>query len=246
MSFANAALQIKKLKITNFRKFESYSIEFDRQLTVLVGDNGTGKSTLIDAANISLGTLFQKIDIAKAPTIAPDDSHGAVIKQGDMFDVQSQYPVSVEASGLVLGEEVSWLRSLKSAKGRTTQTDAAPIIEAGSRLQKLVTNGNEVVLPVLARYGTDRLWKQALSKDNSAPNRTRGYEDALQASANEARMNGGSDLNRFGSGRISARARCSLRSRWRSRLALMPPRQPRVPWSTSTPSLISLYLHTPL
>lgn len=189
MSFANAALQIKKLKITNFRKFESYSIEFDRQLTVLVGDNGTGKSTLIDAANISLGTLFQKIDIAKAPTIAPDDSHGAVIKQGDMFDVQSQYPVSVEASGLVLGEEVSWLRSLKSAKGRTTQTDAAPIIEAGSRLQKLVTNGNEVVLPVLARYGTDRLWKQALSKDNSAPNRTRGYEDALQASANEARMN---------------------------------------------------------
>lgn len=42
MSFANAALQIEKLKITNFRKFESYLIEFDRQLTVLVGDNGTG------------------------------------------------------------------------------------------------------------------------------------------------------------------------------------------------------------
>lgn len=56
MSFANAALQIKKLKITNFRKFESYSIEFDRQLTVLVGDNGTGKSTLIDAACIALGS----------------------------------------------------------------------------------------------------------------------------------------------------------------------------------------------
>lgn len=189
MSFANAALQIKKLKITNFRKFESYSIEFDRQLTVLVGDNGTGKSTLIDAACIALGTLFQKIQNAEALGIVPDDSRGAVIKQGDMFDIQSQYPVSVEASGIVLGEEVGWLRSLKSAKGRTTQADAGRVIDAGEHLQELVGKGNEVVLPVLARYGTDRLWKQAASKDKATPNRTRGYEGALRASANEARMN---------------------------------------------------------
>ena len=65
MSFANAALQIKKLKIINFRKFESYSIEFDRQLTVLVGDNGTGKSTLIDATCIALGTFSRKFRTPK-------------------------------------------------------------------------------------------------------------------------------------------------------------------------------------
>ena len=189
MSFANAALQIKKLKITNFRKFESYLIEFDRQLTVLVGDNGTGKSTLIDATSVALGTLFLKIEYAEAPGIVPGDSRGAVIKQGDMFDVQSQYPVSVEASGIALGEEIGWLRSLKSAKGRTTQADAGRMIEAGTRLQELVGKGNEVILPVLARYGTDRLWKQTASKDKATPNRTRGYEGALRASANEARMN---------------------------------------------------------
>ena len=60
MSFANAALQIEKLKITNFRKFESYSIEFDHQLAVLVGDNGTGKSTLIDATNVALGDIVSE------------------------------------------------------------------------------------------------------------------------------------------------------------------------------------------
>lgn len=60
MSFANAALQIEKLKITNFRKFESYLIEFDRQLTVLVGDNGTGKSTLIDATSVALGDIVSE------------------------------------------------------------------------------------------------------------------------------------------------------------------------------------------
>lgn len=78
---------------------------------------------------------------------------------------------------------------MKSAKGRTTQADAGRVIDAGEHLQELVGKGNEVVLPVLARYGTDRLWKQAASKDKATPNRTRGYEGALRASANEARMN---------------------------------------------------------
>lgn len=54
---------------------------------------------------------------------------------------------------------MGWLRSLKSAKGRTTQADAGRMIDVGKRLQELVGKGNEVALPVLARYGTDRLWK---------------------------------------------------------------------------------------
>lgn len=188
------------------------------------------------------GTLFLKIEYAEAPGIVPDDSRGAVNKQGDMFDIQSQYPVSAEASGIVLGEEVGWLRLLKSAKGRTKQADAGRMIDAGKRLQELVGKGNEVVLPVLARYGTDRLWKQAASKDKATPNRMRGYEGALRASANEARMNAW-----FKSQSIwewqnrRERVPYSLRLRMRSRPALMPPRQPRAPWSTMTPSLTNLF-----
>ncbi len=60
MSFNNTQLRISELSVSNFRKFESYSIDFDQQLTVLVGDNGTGKSTLIDAVSVALGAMFQK------------------------------------------------------------------------------------------------------------------------------------------------------------------------------------------
>lgn len=190
LGFANDKLELNEVTIRNFRKFESYSIDFERQLTVLVGDNGAGKSTLIDAACIALGVLFQRIENAKAPGMTSDDARGAVIKQGDMFDVQSQYPITVEASGIVLGNSAVWERSINKAKGRITQANASGVIDAGDRLQKLVSDGEEVVLPILARYGTDRLWKQVGgSKDKPSPNRTRGYEDALQASANEARMN---------------------------------------------------------
>lgn len=189
MGFANNSYLINELRVCNFRKFESISISFERQLTVLVGDNGVGKSTLIDAASIALGSLFQKIENAKAPGISPDDARGAVIKQGDMFDVQSRYPVTIDAEGVVLGESVRWLRSLNTAKGRTTYADAAHVVDAGARLQELVGGGEAVVLPILARYGTDRLWSQTESRDMPLPNRTRGYEGALRASSNEARMN---------------------------------------------------------
>lgn len=103
MSFANDMLRIKRLEVHNFRKFESYSVEFDQQLTVLVGDNGTGKSTLIDAACVALGSLFQGVEHAKAPSLLPDDAQGAVIRQGDAIVVQPQYPVVVEASGIGAG-----------------------------------------------------------------------------------------------------------------------------------------------
>lgn len=189
MSFANDMLRIKGLEVRNFRKFESYSVEFDQQLTVLVGDNGTGKSTLIDAACVALGSLFHGIEHAKAPSLVPDDARGAVIRQGDAIVVQPQYPVAVEACGIALGDEISWTRSLNGPKGRTTRVDAAPIIEAGKHIQELASGDTDAILPVLARYGTDRLWRQQGSQESPVPSRTRGYEDALEASSNESRMN---------------------------------------------------------
>ena len=81
------------------------------------------------------------------------------------------------------------MRSPNAAKGRTTIADAAPVVDVGDRLQKIVGSGETVGLPILARYGTDRLWTRAEFKDQSLPNRTRGCKGALQASSSDARMN---------------------------------------------------------
>ena len=190
MGFANTGCELANSKISNFRRFESLSIDFDQQLTVLVGDNGTGKSTLIDAASIALGTLFHKIEYATSPSISSDDARSVVIKQGDMTVVQPQYPVVISAAGVVANESISWTRSLNSAKGRTTRADAKIIVNAGEQIQQLAAaDDSDLVLPILARYGTDRLWKQDGPSSDILPNRTRGYEDALQAASNDSRMN---------------------------------------------------------
>ena len=45
-------MKIQKIKVSNFRKHENSSIVFENDLTALVGENDTGKSSLIDALKI--------------------------------------------------------------------------------------------------------------------------------------------------------------------------------------------------
>lgn len=47
---------MKSIKIEGFKNIHELSIEFDRHFNVIVGENGTGKSTVFDAICLALGT----------------------------------------------------------------------------------------------------------------------------------------------------------------------------------------------
>lgn len=49
-------MYISRLVLTNFRKYKSLSVEFNSNLNVLVGENNSGKTAIIDAIRILLGT----------------------------------------------------------------------------------------------------------------------------------------------------------------------------------------------
>lgn len=52
-------MAIKKVKIKNFKCFAGwFEIDFDRELNILVGNNGTGKSTILEAINLGLTGLY--------------------------------------------------------------------------------------------------------------------------------------------------------------------------------------------
>jgi predicted ATP-binding protein involved in virulence len=53
-------MKLKKLEIKNFRCFEQYNISFAPQSTILIGKNGTGKTTLLNAIKASLSFIFSK------------------------------------------------------------------------------------------------------------------------------------------------------------------------------------------
>lgn len=68
-------MQIKKLKLENFRGIEEIEIELLPNMNVFVGINGAGKSTILDAIAISLSWLVNRIQKAESKGMTiPDES----------------------------------------------------------------------------------------------------------------------------------------------------------------------------
>lgn len=69
-------LYLERLKLTDFRCFSQLSVTFDRNLTVFHGENGRGKSTLLDAAGKALSWVEAGIIGA--------NSRGSAISEDDI------------------------------------------------------------------------------------------------------------------------------------------------------------------
>ncbi len=66
--------RLNSLTLKNFRRYEKLSINFDEKLTLIVGVNGSGKTTILEAAAIAVGSFLTKIDGAEALSIQKDDA----------------------------------------------------------------------------------------------------------------------------------------------------------------------------
>lgn len=59
-------MQINRLTLTNFRAFEQAEFEFQPGMNLLVGINGMGKSTVLDAIRILLSQLLPIVGVSKS------------------------------------------------------------------------------------------------------------------------------------------------------------------------------------
>ena len=110
---------------------------------------------------------------------------------GSAVELQPQFPVAIEASGSLCGQQITWKRELHSAEGRTTIVDAKEMTSISSKLQSRIRNGEKPLLPLISYYGTGRLWAQKREKRNMGLakfNRQMGYMDCLEAASNEKMM----------------------------------------------------------
>lgn len=183
---------LKSMILRNFRCFSVMEVHFNNRLTVVVGNNGAGKSTVLEAAAIAAGTLTFAMDGLTNYGIRKSDAHYKCYDLGSNVDVQPQFPVEITAFGEVDGKEVTWSRSLNSAKGRGSLASAKELTAIAGEYQERMRNGDkELKLPIISYYGTGRLWDQHREKKSDTfekNNRTNGYIDSLDGSANDRLM----------------------------------------------------------
>lgn len=188
-----ATVKITQIALQNFRGFESFTAAFHGKLTVIVGDNGAGKSSLLDSLSIAAGTFLSGFDGLKANRITTDDAMNKCYEMGSVVDLQAQYPVVISASGDMGGYELTWTRELNSSTGSTTTAKAKNLISIAADYQSRIRAGDKTaILPIISYYGTGRLWAQKKEKKSSEQieqfSRLVGYTDCLAAESNDKLM----------------------------------------------------------
>lgn len=176
---------LHSLTLSNFRRFPSLRMDFHPQMTVIVARNGLGKTSVLEGVAIALGPFVGAFDFGRAPQIDRQDARFRRRKDGP--EVIPQYPVEVSAT--FDDPALTVTRALTGPKSKTTVKDAQALAALGEALQLQVRAGADVVLPLIAGYGTARLWKTQKTPDRKrvvSEDRTVGYEDCFSSSSNYA------------------------------------------------------------
>lgn len=183
-------MRIDRLKLQNFKGFAEFDQRLNRRFMLIVGENGTGKSSLLDALSVAFGSFLLGIPPARSRMISRNEVREVVRDYNGSLDFVQAFPVVVEAEGTLDGndrdtsEKCVWRRELLSANGRTTSKEAATIRSKAQALYNAIVKGQDVTLPLLSYYGTGRLWEEPRQYSKSTrPSRFDAYKNSHEARA---------------------------------------------------------------
>ncbi|MBM7072432.1 AAA family ATPase [Shewanella sp. 202IG2-18] len=180
-------MKLKKLTLENFRGFKQFECEFQEGINVLVGLNGQGKSSVLDAIAIAYGQFVGGFGTASDTLISDNDIH--LSKMGDDYPIkmESQLPVVVAAESFSNKDEnefpQNWSRQRNTLKGGTSKVKT--LKDFASFLQDNVRAGANQKLPLVCYYGTDRLWNNSFTSSGKIGHLAKtsvleGYTDWLK------------------------------------------------------------------
>ncbi len=153
-------MKIKKLLLDNFRCFDRLEVQLAEKVNLLIGNNGSGKSTILDALSIGLGTISTHLPLVK----------GISIKMNDLRHINDQKMPYCRVHSASFND-VEWdvtRRKDKSAKVSQQIPQSKGLSKLKSYLDANVIDKYNASLdfemPLFAYYGVSRAVLQPLNK----------------------------------------------------------------------------------
>jgi len=185
-------MKIDKVYIQNFRSFRETTLNFNQQTTVIVGVNGAGKTTILDAIAMSFGRLLTRLPEVKGISSSPYDLR--ITSKGRLASHMLCYIAAFNE-----GQPIEW--SISRTRDKTEKTRdkiRKNVSNQYNNGQKQLDNfindivsaeneGREYIMPLLVYYGTDRaVFKTPMRRRSFKTNFKRfdSLSGALNPSAN--------------------------------------------------------------
>lgn len=151
---------LNEIHIRNFKGFVDATFEFHDNFTVIIGNNGSGKTSILDALSIAAGCFL--IPLGNGSKYQRTIHKGEIrISETQKSVFEPQLPCEIGAKG---DRWKSWKRTIESLSYTNTQKHAKSIVSDAERTLQEATVNDSIILPVFAYHGTGRLWAELTDK----------------------------------------------------------------------------------
>lgn len=191
-------LSIQEIKLTNFRKFDEKSFSLNSKMNVFAGKNGSGKTAVLEAANVILGAYLAAFK-TYVPSrfvfnISSDDAHLKMQIAEDRTVMTAggiaQYPckISCKVAWERPDNVIEFMRTLTKKDGRTKfdgpNLMQPSVVEWEKKIAQANHSDDNQVFPLVLYLSSARLWnenKSSSKEEKSVYSRTDAYSRCLDA-----------------------------------------------------------------
>lgn len=166
-------MKLERLHLRNFRCFEDLTLEFGKRLTVIIAENGAGKTALLDAIAIGFGRYLTKLPSIAGRTTKETDLRVSSGERREPFMFLAWEARTYDDSPVVWagGRKRDGAVTVTTIKQQLSKSQLALLARGLKEIDEFTLNlvqaeagQRAYFLPVIAYYGTNRAIREEVQR----------------------------------------------------------------------------------
>lgn len=150
-------MYLEKIHIENYKAIGKLDIDLKPGVNLIIGDNGAGKTSVLEGIAVSLGGLFVNVAGVSTKNIVKDDVRMNIKPIGDSSTTIEYYEPVLAGCTLHVTEELNftWNRIKEEVSATHTKIDDKNVCV----WMKKLTNNSDTILPLISFQSAARAWR---------------------------------------------------------------------------------------